>query len=541
MLSVDGNVVDVINRRIFAGRVIVHDSRIIEIEKLNKTVRGYILPGLIDAHVHIESSMLPPSEFARLASVHGTVGTVSDPHEIANVLGVKGVNLMIENGRLVPFKFYFGAPSCVPATNFETSGSMLDSSDIEELLSRNDIHYLSEMMNFPGVIFNDNEVMKKLAIASKYSKPVDGHAPALTRKELESYVNSGISTDHECFSLDEAIEKISLGMKILIREGSAAKNYSALNSLINSHPEMVMFCSDDKHPNDLVYGHINLLIKRAIQDGYDLFDILRAATYNPVTHYSLDVGLLGIGDDADFIIIDNFEDFNILKTYIKGSLIAKNGKTLLNHIVIPSINVFEADFINVNDIKIKPSGSKVRVIEAYDSELITGEYYHHIDNTLENLESDIENDILKLVVINRYQKSKPAIGFIKNFGLKNGAIASSVAHDSHNIIAVGSNDKFLVEAINAVISSKGGMSAAGKLTLECLPLPLAGIMSNLDGYSVAEQYKKLNQTAKSFGCNLSAPFMTLSFMSLLVIPTLKLSDKGLFDGRSFQFTNLFLE
>ena len=539
-LEFRGNIVDVVGERIFKGVVIVRDSKITAIREEDNEENVYILPGLIDAHIHIESSMLIPSEFARLAVVHGTVGTVSDPHEIANVLGVKGVRFMIENGKEVPFKFYFGASSCVPATGFETAGGSLGLAELDELLQSDDILYLSEMMNFPGVVNGDEQVAQKLALAKKYGKPVDGHAPGLTGKLAEKYVHAGISTDHECYTLEEAVEKIRYGMKILIREGSAAKNFEALASLIAEFPDKVMLCSDDKHPNDLVSGHINQLLKRAFSLGYDKMKVLRCATFNPVKHYHLDAGLLQQGDPADFILVDDLENFTILATYVNGRKVAENGKSLISSVAVSPVNQFHAKPVKIEDIVVRPGGNKIRVMKAIDGQLMTGELI--VDAPIENNEvkTDPENDFLKIVVMNRYFPAPPAVGFVKGFGLKSGAIASCVAHDSHNIIAVGTDDESIVAAINAIVSSQGGISVASGDELLGLPLPVAGIMSNEDGFKVAEFYHILDEhVRKKLKSSLKAPFMTLSFMALLVIPDLKLSDKGLFDGKKFSFVELF--
>ncbi|MCX6247080.1 MAG: adenine deaminase [Bacteroidetes bacterium] len=539
-LEFRGNIVDVSGERIFKGVVIVRDKKIIEVREEDTPENHYILPGLIDAHIHIESSMLVPSEFARLAVVHGTVGTVSDPHEIANVLGIEGVRFMIENGKQVPFKFYFGASSCVPATGFETAGGSLGVAELDEMLQSDDILYLSEMMNFPGVIYGDEQVAQKLALAKKYGKPVDGHAPGLTGELAEKYIRAGISTDHECFSMEEAEEKIKYGMKILIREGSAAKNFEALSGLIHEHPGMVMFCSDDKHPNDLVSGHINQLVKRAFSLGYNKLKVLRCATFNPVMHYHLDAGLLRKGDPADFIVVDDLENFNIQETYIDGLKVAENGKTLIPSVEVTPVNQFNAEPIRPEDLVIRPEGKRIRVIQAVDGQLVTGSVI--MDARIEDnqVKPDPENDLLKIAVINRYYPAPPAIGFVQGFGLKSGAIASCVAHDSHNIIAVGADDESLVAAINAIVTSKGGISVAANNEVLVLPLPVAGIMSERDGFQVAELYYLLDEKVrKILKSTLKAPYMTLSFMALLVIPDLKLSDKGLFDGRTFSFATLF--
>jgi adenine deaminase len=539
--SLSGKIVDVVNERILEGTIEVENGKIKSINLGKTQSNQYILPGLIDAHIHIESSMLVPSEFAKLAVVHGTVATVSDPHEIANVLGIKGVDFMIENGSQVPFKFYFGAPSCVPATPYESAGAILGVEEIDRLLQRKEIKYLSEMMNFPGVIYDNEDVIAKLKSAHKYNKPVDGHAPGLSDKELKKYIESGITTDHECFTIEEALEKIKLGMKIQIREGSAAKNFEALIPLIQSHPDMIMLCSDDKHPDDLIEGHINSLIKRSIHLGYNPIKAIKACTYNPVKHYQLEVGLLQVGDQADIVIIDNLNDFSIMATYINGELVAKNGVSYLKSSKIATPNKFHASYIVQKDIEVKARSRNINVIKAIESQLVTGKMIFNAKSENGLLQNDPDNDILKIVVLNRYSNSKPVLGFIHGFGLKKGAIASTVAHDSHNIIAIGTNDQEIVQAINILIASEGGISLVENDHVFHLPLPVAGIMSNEDGKMVAQKYQLLNREAKNLGSVLHAPFMTLSFMALLVIPELKISDKGLFDGKKFEFVSLFAD
>jgi len=536
--EISGNIVDVVNKRIYKGTVSIENGKIIALKEENVSESQYILPGLIDAHVHIESSMIIPSEFARLAVVHGTVATVSDPHEIGNVLGMKGVNFMIANGNKLPFKFYFGAPSCVPATPFETSGASIGVAEIDELMSNPEVKYLSEMMNFPGVLYQDKEVMQKLAVAQKYNKPVDGHAPGLKGEDAAKYVAAGITTDHECFTIAEAIDKINSGMLVQIREGSAAKNFEALVDLLTTHPDFVMFCSDDKHPNDLVKGHINQLVKRAIAQGYDPIAVLRACTYIPVKHYKLEVGLLQKNDDADLIIVDNLQDFNVHTTYINGVKVAENGISYLQSVKEATPNIFKATAITENDIKVPYKNSKIKVMKALEGQLITEclSVIPKIENNF--IVSDLENDVLKIVVMNRYQQAKPAVAFINGFQLKKGALASTVAHDSHNIIAVGTNDKDITTAINLVIQSQGGISLVNENERYHLALAVAGLMSADDGFEVAEKYDYIDKKAKEFGSVLNAPYMTLSFMALLVIPELKLSDKGLFDGNKFEFTTL---
>jgi adenine deaminase len=534
------NLVDLHLRQIYTVAVEVEGQKIQRIQKLAPDPNlPFLLPGFIDAHVHVESSMLVPSEFARLAVVHGTVGTISDPHEIANVCGMQGVEYMIDNGKQVPFHFFFGAPSCVPATPFETAGGEISAADIQELMARPEILYLAEMMNWPGTVNRDPQVMEKIQIAQQQGKPIDGHAPGLRGELAQKYVSAGPSTDHECFTYEEALEKIKLGMKISIREGSAAKNFEALIDLIDDYPEMLLFCSDDKHPDNLALGHINELVRRAVAKGKDTFDVLRAACINPIIHYSLPVGQLREGDGADFILVKDLENFEVLATYVRGQKVAENSKSLIPRIKNEVINNFSTSLKTPTDFQISGLGEKVRVIEALDGQLITPEVEGKIILKNGLAESNPDQDILKITVVNRYKNAPPAIAFIKNFGLKSGAIASSVGHDSHNIIAVGMDDASICSAVNLLIEAKGGVSAVWGDQKEVLPLPVGGIMSPEDGYEVAAAYTRIDRLAKEMGSTLNSPFMTLSFMALLVIPDLKLSDKGLFDGKKFAFTEVF--
>jgi adenine deaminase len=542
MITISGNLVDVHQKKIYPAEIIVEDGRIKSVKETQHslpTTHYYILPGFVDSHVHIESSMLVPSEFARLAVVHGTVATVSDPHEIANICGMEGVEFMIENGKTVPFKFHFGAPSCVPATVFETAGATLDSNDVEKLLRNDDIYYLSEMMNFPGVLNEDQEVMKKIEAAHHLLKPVDGHAPGLRGDEAKKYIAAGITTDHECFTKEEALDKLQNGMKIIIREGSAAKNFEALIELLHEYPNQMMFCSDDKHPDSLVEGHINQLCARAITKGIDLFKVLQAACINPAHHYKMKVGLLKEGDAADFIIVKDLKNFEVLQTYIDGELVAENGRSKIKSPKSRVINNFSCSKKTVKDFAfpVPAHHSEIPAIEALNGQLITNKLFWSAPIHKVSIISDPSIDILKIVVVNRYRDAPIAKSFIKNFGIKTGAIASSVAHDSHNIVAVGVDDETICEAVNMVIAHKGGVSFISDGSGMIVPLPVAGIMSNEDGYKVAEQYALIDKAVKEAGSTLSAPFMTLSFMALLVIPHLKLSDLGLFDGDKFEFVH----
>ncbi len=557
MITITGNLVDIHQKKIYPAEITIENGKIKSIIGHQSTGIGhqhYILPGFIDSHVHIESSMLVPSEFARLAVVHGTVATVSDPHEIANVCGMEGVEFMIQNGRTVPFKFHFGAPSCVPATNFETAGAILDSNDVKKLLKSNDIYYLSEMMNFPGVLNEDEEVMKKIAAAHHLLKPVDGHAPGLRGDNAKKYIAAGITTDHECFTKEEALDKLQNGMKVIIREGSAAKNFEALIDLLHEYPNQMMFCSDDKHPDSLVEGHINQLCSRAVAKGIDLFKVLQAACVNPVYHYKMRVGLLKEGDAADFILVKDLKNFETIQTYIDGELVAENGKSKIESEKSKVINNFSCGKKSINDFEVKGMNDDEKTIsnrfwtdrednlrtiaiEALDGQLITDKTSFKPVLEKGNIVSDVEQGILKIVVVNRYKDAPVAKAFIKNFGLKTGALASSVAHDSHNIVAVGVDDENICEAVNMVIEHRGGVSFVSDDTEMIVPLPVAGLMSNEDGYKVAKQYSLIDKAVKYAGSTLSAPFMTLSFMALLVIPHLKLSDLGLFDGDKFEFVH----
>ncbi|MDG2437221.1 MAG: adenine deaminase [Polaribacter sp.] len=540
-MNVKGNIVDILNKRIFKGEVIIENGNISAIREVNHAVENYILPGFVDAHIHIESSMLVPSEFAKIAIVHGTVATVSDPHEIANVLGVKGVDFMIENGKEVPLKFNFGAPSCVPATSFESAGAIIDADDIKLMMENPDIKYLAEMMNYPGVLFDDTEVLKKIQHAKNNNKPIDGHAPGLRGDDVSKYIAAGISTDHECFTYEEALEKLQKGMKVLIREGSAAKNFEALIDLLPAHFENMMFCSDDKHPDDLLLGHINQLCERAVAKGIDVFKVLQAACVNPVKHYNLEVGLLQKGDAADFILVDNLKEFNVLETYINGELVAKNGESFVQSVPFDVLNNFDTDTKKVEDFRFASSSEKIRVIEALDGELVTNEIAADSLIIDGNLVSNAATDILKMTVVNRYENDVPAIAFIKNFGIKEGAIASSVGHDSHNIIAIGVSDEAICKAVNLIIENRGGVCAVNASEEKIVSLPVAGIMSDKSAEEIGKAYAALDAMAKQMGSTLRAPYMSLSFMALLVIPSLKLSDKGLFDGTKFKFTSLEIE
>lgn len=540
-----GNVIDPLARRIRPATLTISSGRIAGIAWDSIEHDTWLLPGFVDAHVHVESSLLPPGEFARMAVPHGTVATVSDPHEIANVLGVAGIDFMLDDARRSPFRFSFGAPSCVPATPFDHAGAALDAAAVASLLDRPEIGYLAEVMNYPGVVAGDAEVMAKLAAARARGKPIDGHAPGLSGPALAAYAAAGISTDHECVSLPEALEKLSLGMRILIREGSAARNFDELAPLIDSHPDRVMLCSDDMHPDRLVGGHIDALVRRALARGSNLFDVLRVASVNPVRHYGLDVGLLQLGDRADFIEVDDLSTMRVRRVFVDGMLAAADGVTVWPRLEAATPNRFAARPKTADDFAIPATaadaGRSLRVIEARDGQLTTGELSVPARVVDGRLAADPATDTLLIAVIDRYDDRPPAVAFVRSFGLRQGAIASSVAHDSHNIVAVGASEAAIARAVNLVIAARGGLAAVGPDDERSLPLPIAGLMSDRPGAEVAAAYTELDRFAKALGSPLAAPFMTLAFMSLLVIPALKLGPQGLFDVERFTPVSLFAD
>lgn len=536
-----GNIVDVVKKKIFPGEIIISGKKIKRIIRKNTiSSKHFILPGLTDAHVHIESSMLTPGRFAQLAVRHGTVATVSDPHEIANVMGSEGVEFMIRDGEKVPFKFYFGAPSCVPATPFETSGAVLGVKEVEKLLKREEIKYLSEMMNFPGVIHKSEDVAAKLNSAGNLGKPVDGHAPGLRGEDLKKYVEAGISTDHECYSIEEAEEKIKYGMLVQIREGSAARNFEALYSLIDKYPDMVMLCSDDLHPDDLYKGHVNRLIRKGLEKGLNLFNLLRAATIIPKEHYNLETGLLQENDPADFIVVENLDNFDVQETWIDGEKVFEKGKVLFQYKKPVPINNFFTGSLNPDDLIVETKSSEIRVIRAYDGELLTGEEIVKPSVLDDIVVTDAERDIAKIVVMNRYKPAKPVVGFITGFGLKEGAFASTVAHDSHNLIAIGMKDEDIFTVMDAIIRLKGGIAISHNSNTEHIRLDIGGLMSSGNPQEIAADYARLNDRAASLCSSIKSPFMTLAFMALLVIPELKIGDQGLFNVNKFEKTSLFV-
>ena len=538
-MIITGKIIDIYKRKVYPARINIDGDRIEAIEEVGESDDVYIMPGLADAHVHIESSMLVPSHFAVAAVRQGTVAVVSDPHEIANVLGVEGVRFMTKNAETVPLKILFGAPSCVPATDFESTGARLSAEDIEELLNDGSTGFLAEVMNYPGVVYDDKEVYRKIESAKRKGVRIDGHAPGLTGEALLKYIKAGITTDHECSTIGEALEKIAGGMKILIREGSAAKNLEALAPLLLSYPESVMLCTDDLHPETLANGHINLIVSRLISMGYNMYDVISAATKNAFEHYKINAGTLRKGDPADFIIVDDPARMNVLQTWIDGKCVFDGERTTFSPGIVDKVNRFRCSRLLPREIQVKNQGGNIRVIVAQNGELLTE--CEIIDaGTGEYVMPDPEKDFLKICVKERYNDGAPAVAFIKGFGLKKGAMATSVAHDSHNIIAVGCSDREIAAAINMIVDAGGGMSVVSDDGADILKLPVAGLMSDMPVTAMAHRYERLSETVHSLGSRLDAPFMTLSFMALLVIPRLKLSDRGLFDGTDFKHVPLFV-
>lgn len=529
-MVISGNLIDAFHKEIYPCSIVIENKKIVSIKRNQNHYDCFILPGFVDAHIHIESSMLLPDRFGQMVLPKGTIAVLNDPHEIANVLGISGIEMMMEAAQKSPVKFFFGIPSSVPATPLDSAGSVLTTADIETLAKTGKFKALSEVMNVPGVLNQNSEVISKIEIAKKYHLRVDGHAPGLKGEKLTQYIAAGIETDHESISREEAEEKIEKGMKILIREGSAAKNWEALKSLIPEYPDQLMFCTDDAHPDEIISeGHIDKFFKKGIKEGFDIFDLVKIASINPVEFYRLDVGLLREGDRADFIVIDNPVDFNLFATYIDGK------KIEYDHSVSdtpPVLNGFDHLPIQSEELKIELK-EEIPVIQIIPDEIITKRMNYTIKQS--PFESDLHQDILKIVYINRYSNGKPQIGFIQGFNLKEGAMATTIAHDSHNIIAVGCSDEALKETINHLIELKGGLVVKNNNGIISLPLPYGGIISGKQGEEVAEEYLHLNETLRQMGCKLHAPFMTLSFMALIVVPALKIGERGLFDVEKFEF------
>ncbi len=539
-MKIKGNFVDVINRSVFPAEVVIENGIVVEITRIEEVLSNYILPGFVDSHIHIESSMCIPSVLAPVLLKHGTIAAVCDPHEIANVCGVEGINFMINDANRSGYKYFFGVPSCVPTSSVESSGAIIDSTLVLELLQRDDLYFLAEMMNYPGVINNDDEVLSKLTSAKLFNKPIDGHAPGLSGDNLTKYISNGVSTDHECSTIEEAVEKINHGMKILIREGSAARNFDTLIPLIDEYYNSIMFCTDDAHPDFIVDRHINYLVKEAVRRGYDLFNVLYAACIHPILHYSLPVGYLRVGDNADFIVVDSLSCFNVNEVYSNGRKVFPLEPEKVDcSLKLP--NVFHAENVCLKDLQITNSKAKVKLIEIIDGDLYTKSPI--VDNwcDTEFITQSISNDYLKLTVVDRYKKKCISSAFVKGFGFKKLAIATSIAHDSHNVIAVGSHDELLVEVLNLVVDNKGGIAVSDGENILSLKLDVAGLMYSGSFEELLAKYKEIQLFIDEKQSLVKAPLMTLSFLSLLVIPELKLGSNGLFDVNSFSYTSLFVD
>ena len=562
-------ILDVLTSSAYPARITIEDGifkhivPIMNSDEIELDVEGLMLPGFIDSHIHIESSTLTPAQFAKVAVMHGTTSVIADPHEIANVAGIEGIEFMIENASHVPFNFYFSAPSCVPSTPFETSGAIIDSSDIEYLLKKDEIIALGEMMNFPGVINGDEEVLKKLELARKYNIPIDGHAPLVSGEELDKYMEQYIVTDHECSTFSEAIEKKQKGMKIMVRDGSSAKNMEALfdfsdrinylkqqesfgiipNEVLERRIHSPIFdfiVSDDKNSRDLINGHLNKSVKKAVDLGIDVIKAIEMVTINPASHYNLNAGALVTGARADFIIIDNIVDFNILKTYIAGECVFDGENVLFDAPEVKTQNRIETPKRTAEDFDVLFDGDEceVNVIKCFNGDLLTEKDTAKLCCKDGKVMPDIFEDVLKISVVDRYGNNNISNAFIKGFGLKKGAIASSIAHDSHNIIVIGYDSKDMAEAVNTIIDNGGGIAVVSEDFSDSLSLPIAGLMTNKDAYEVANKLKLLQKMASILGCSLDAPFMTMAFMALLVIPSIKISDQGLFDVDNFEFMDV---
>lgn len=540
---IEGNICDLEKEEFFPGRISIKEGKIIEIKrlKINKVERkfeNYILPGFIDSHCHIESSFLSPPLFGTLAISHGTVAVVADCHEIANVFGEKGIFWMLKSAKLSPFKFYWALPSCVPATKFETTPNKISAKEVKQFLKRKEFVSLGEVMDFPAVINRKKEIMDKIKIAKKFKKPIDGHCPGLSGKDLRKYISTGISTDHECTNLKEAEEKQKLGMIIQIREGSAAKNLKDLTGLNYKRACLV---TDDLEVKDLLKGQLNKVLKKAIKLDVPFFKAIKMVTKIPARHYKLNFGEIKVGKEANLVEFKNLKDFKPQKVWIDGKLVFKNGKILFP---IKTLNLKTAIKIKEKlaedfEIKTKKEKVKVRAIEVVPNQILTKERIFEMEAINGKLESDLKRDILKIAVVNRYGKEFIGLGFVKGLGLKKGALASSVSHDSHNLICIGTNDKNIAKAIS-ILNKKGGfVFAKGNKNFRA-ELPLAGLMTNEKPEKLVKGIECLEKKLKLAGCKLKNPLSQIAFLALLVIPESKISDRGIFDVDKFQFENLII-
>lgn len=564
---VEGNLVNVITKEIYKATIGIKNGKIVyvgdgENNGLKNEVNSkkilhtnkFLLPSFIDSHIHIESSTLIPSEFAKLAVKHGTCAVITDPHEIANVLGVEGIKFMIENSKDTPIEIYFNIPSCVPAAEgFETS-EKINIEDTKQLKKNKRILGLAEVMNFPGVINCNPEIIKKIKLFNSKNFVIDGHSPNLKGNLLNAYVLF-IRSDHESMNYGEAIEKLRKGMYLMIREGSAAKNLDVLKDIIKNKisTDNCMLCCDDIHADELNERHIDLLIKKAIEMGMDAVDAIRMATINPANYFNLkNLGAIAIGRNANITIVNDLKDFKVDTVIFKGKVVVSNGKFILRtkqrKISEKFTNTIKIRKFCIDNLKIKArkkkGKEKVRVIKAINGKIFTEERIEEISIKDGFLTEDTRRDILKIVVVDRHKGENFCVGFVKNFGIKSGAIASSISHDAHNVIAVGSDDVSFIKAISEIDKIQGGIVVVCKNKdnedkIYSLPLRIAGLMSD-NTEEVLKNTDVLKKKAKEIGCKLNEPFMTLSFLTLSVIPELKITDKGLVDVRDFKFVDLII-
>lgn len=540
-MLIKGNILNVFTDEIYPGEIKIEHGIIESIKEVNADFNDIIVPGFIDAHIHIESSMLTPSRFAEIALRHGTTSVIADPHEIANVMGMDGIDYMIDDAKKTPLKYYFTAPSCVPATKFEKSGATISPNIIDNLLSRPEFVALGEVMDYNAVISNEKSILEKIKIAKKYHKPIDGHAPLLSGKNLQKYVKHGVITDHESTTKKEVAEKKRMGMKIMIREGSESK---MLEKLIYSNCDFIV--SADLKPEDLINGHLDKCLRKAVDYGMDPYEAIKLVTINPAEHYNLNAGSISPGKSADLVFIDNLRDFTVKRVVINGNTIFKKQKLLFRANPRPIDTTLHVSLTKPEDFDLKAQNpahksATVNLINVSDNTIITKQSSAKLSIQKKTIIPSVFEDILKISVVDRYGGNTISNGFVKGFGIKNGAIASSVSHDSHNIIVVGTNSEYMSRATNHLIENKGGLAAISNQAKLDVTLPIAGLMSDKPAKVVANNSAKLNELVSNMGCELSSPFTSLSFMALPVVPEVKMTTNGLFNVNTHQFIDIIKE